>query len=117
MEQPETGADSPTIRTRGEQSFNFITRAKSPLSHSYTESNATAERTPLSPSDGTEDLATIGLAAMSSSPGWETPTMATSFGSDPFGTPQNHRLTDMSLDADVDLVITPPSPVVPHRVS
>ena len=152
-QQPDLDADSPTIRGGAEHTYfgNGTTRSHAsptpPLGSATSSSNSHAyytaeddgpahdERSPLSPGEG-DDLATIGLAAMTSaSPtpsGMETPTPTTAkpfypytttsnymLGPDPFGTPKStrSRLSALSFDGDVDLVITPPSPVTPTGVS
>jgi len=66
-----------------------------------------------SPTEEGEDLSSIGLAAMEV---LETPKTLSPdhLGADPFGTPKSSRLSNLSFDEGVDLVITPPSPVTPR---
>lgn len=98
-------AESPTIRAGPSQhafsSGAVVSPVSSTLAHfrfpraGASESSASVAR--YSP-DEEEDVANVGHAAMRMG------------GSDPFGTPRFSHAS--SLDIDVDLVITPPSPVV-----
>ncbi|THH31965.1 hypothetical protein EUX98_g2235 [Antrodiella citrinella] len=107
FEQPETSAESPTIRAGPE--LPFFMGGSGRMSGSSSPLAGLPATMTTSPTEAEGDLSSIGLAAMGA---LETPKYSPGYlGPDPFGTPKSHRLSNLSLDADVDVVITPPSPI------